>query len=317
MLTGTEGLYLSTTTQLLLTVCLVMLLWALYTRLQRFEFFRWWAWAWTAFAVYLAAATISLRLGPAWTVQKASLVGVLVFSGYLQPVLLVFGGLSWRTQRKPSRALFWGGTALAIACALICFVLSFWLRELPLVSFAVRNVSRTLALACALLFCGAVFWREFQKSRSYAAAITSIFCLAYSVDQLLYFASFSEMLSSHWHVQFPGLLEDNAALQSEIQNRQRIEEELRRSEEFSRQIIQSCPVAMVVSGGPLESVQLANEEFTNLFGYTADEIRAVEDWWPLAYPDPQYRKLVQAQWQELINKANAGSSEKLAMEARV
>ncbi len=372
MLTGTEALYLSTTPQLLLTVCLVMLLWALYTRLQRFEFFRWWAWAWTAFAVYLAAGTISLRLGPAWTVQKASLVWVLVFSGYLQPVLLVFGGLSWRTQRKPSRALFWGGTALAIACGLICFALSFWLREFPLVSFVVRNVSRTLALACALLFCCAVFWREFQKSRSYAAAITSIFCLAYSVDQLLYFFSFSEMLSSHWHVQFPGLLhslansehigrsgllfqdlvdtcgicvgmilllveryqqtasklevserqrlglvEDNAALQSEIQNRQRIEEELRRSEEFSRQIIQSCPVAMVVSGGPLESVQLANEEFTNLFGYTADEVRAVEDWWPLAYPDPQYRKLVQAQWQELINKANEPSNEKLAMEARV
>src|SRR6516162_9010871 len=93
MQTASETLHLSVNTQLLLTVFLVVLLWALYARLRRFEFFRWWAWAWTAFAVYLGAAAISLHVGPAWTPLKACLVFVLVLSGFLEVPLLVGVGL--------------------------------------------------------------------------------------------------------------------------------------------------------------------------------------------------------------------------------
>ena len=144
MLTGSETLYLSAATQLLLTVCLVTLLWALYARLQRFEFFRAWAWAWTAFAAYLLVATISLHGGPAWTPKKAVLIFLLLVLGFLQSVLLMLGGLSWRITTKPSKRLFWGGTALALAPRhLLC--ISFQFREVPLLSFAVRNAPRTLA----------------------------------------------------------------------------------------------------------------------------------------------------------------------------
>jgi PAS domain S-box-containing protein len=372
MLTASESLYLSATTQLLLTVCLVVLLWSLYTRLQRFEFFRWWAWAWTAFAAYLFTATISMHLGSAWTWEKASLVLVLLISGFLQPVLLVYGGMSWRATNKPLRRQFWWGIALAGIMAFTCFVLSIALREFPLVNFSVRNVPRTLVLASALLFCCVVFWREFRTSGSRAAAITGIFCFAYAVDQILYCMSFSEMLIAHWNVHFPvwlsrpanleifahsrllfvdlidtcgiclgmilllveryqhtasqlevseqrrlGLAVDNASLQFEIQNRQRVEAELRRSEEFSRQVIQSCPVAMIVTRGLLQSVEFINEKFTNLFGYAPDEVREVSDWWPRAYPDPDYRKMVQDQWQALLDRANQGCTERLVMEARV
>ena len=207
MLTGSETLYLSTTTQLLLTVCLVMLLWALYTRLQRFEFFRWWAWAWTAFAVYLAAATISLRLGPAWTLQKASLVWVLVILRILQPVLLVFGGLSWRTTKKALPAHCFGEGRRSPRRALICFALSFCVAGVSAGQFCGAQCPRTSGATPARCFSVArYFGGNSEKSRSYAAAITSIFCLAYACDQLLYFFSFSEMLASHWNIQFPGLL---------------------------------------------------------------------------------------------------------------
>ncbi len=212
MPTGSETLYLSAATQLLLTTCLVALLWAMYTRLQRFEFFRWWAWAWTAFAIFLATASLSIRLGPAWTVEKGGLVLILIVAGFVQPLLLVLGGLSWQTPRTIPRGLFWGGMTFALTVAWICFILSFVLREHPLASFAVRNSPRTLAQTFALVFCCAVFWREFRKSGSYAALITGIFCLAYSFDQALYFLSFSEMLGSHWNVQLPGLLHTLANL---------------------------------------------------------------------------------------------------------
>lgn len=372
MILGFETFYYSATAQLLLTVCLVCLLWVLYTRLQRFEFARYWAWAWTAFAFYLLTATFSLQLGTAWTPRKASMVAILLVCGFLQAALLVLGGQSWRPTKKPSERQVWSAMALAVAGAMICFALSARFRELPLVSFSVRNVPRTLVLAAALLFCCWVFWREFRRSGSFAAAITGIFCLAYSVDQTLYFFSFSEMFSSHFGVSFPGplhalanlehldhprllfldlldtcgiclgmilllveryqhtaielevseqrrlgLAADNTTLQFEILHRKRVEEELRRSEEFSRQVVQNCPVAMVVSQGPLEAVVFISDKFINLFGYKKQEMRRVSDWWPLAYPDPEYRELVHGRWNQLVEEANQGSKERLAMEARV
>jgi hypothetical protein len=133
----------------------VTLLWALYARLQKYEFFRWWAWAWTAFAVFLLTATVSLRVGPTWTPEKSALVLVLLLSGYLEPALLVFGGLSWRSPGKISRRVFWWGIALSVGTALVCFATSVALRQSPLLSFAIRNVPRTLVLAPPYCFVAA------------------------------------------------------------------------------------------------------------------------------------------------------------------
>jgi two-component system, NarL family, sensor kinase len=326
MPTGSESLYLSVTTQLLLTSCLVTLLWALYARLRRFEFFRWWAWAWTSFAIYLATATVSLRLGPAWTVRKATFVSQLIVSGYVQSMLLVFGGLSWRNPKRISPGFLWRGLVIAFAAAAISFALSFSLHGFPAASFAIRNVPRTLALACALQFCGAVFWREFRRSRSYAAATTGFFCLVYSINQLVYCLSFSEMLLAHWNWQFPAVLQrvantkyvggsallfldllytcgiclgmilllveryqhtaselevserrrlglamDNASLQSEIENRRRIEEELRQSECRYRDLVEHSEDLLGTHrlDGQIVSI---NEAPCRHLGYTVEEV---------------------------------------------
>src|ERR1700739_225829 len=131
MLTASETLNLSVNVQLLLTLFLVALLWALYSRLHKFESFRWWAWAWTAFAVYLAPATVSLRIGPAWTPLKASLVFVLLLSGFLEVALLVFGGLSWRAPHQLARRLFCTGVRTAVVAASLCFFLGFYCAAFP------------------------------------------------------------------------------------------------------------------------------------------------------------------------------------------
>jgi PAS domain S-box-containing protein len=372
MLTASETLYLSVNIQLLLTAFLVVLLWALYTRFRRFEFFRWWAWAWTAFAVYLGTATISLHVGPAWTPLKACLVFTLLLSGFLEIALLVFGGLSWRAPHKLGRRVFWTGIALALVAASVCFFLGYHWRAIPVASMAVRNLSRTLALALALLFCVVVFWRQFRLNRSFAAAITGAFCFAYAVDQFLYFLAFAEVVSKFWGMPFPpllhdlaniewlshnrllfldlldtcgiclgmilllvehykqteseleaseqrslGLAADNVSLQLEIQKRLHSEEELRRSEELSRQIVLYSPAAMLVSRAPGEEALLVNERFTNLFGYTLADFHNVSEWWPLAYPDPAYRQAIQSQWQALLDKANRGCTDIDSMEARV
>jgi PAS domain S-box-containing protein len=372
MLTTTQSLYLSIGIQLILTLFLISLLWSLYNRLHRFAFFRWWAWAWTAFSCFLGVATISMQLGGAWTPLKASLILTLLVCGTLQPVLLVFGGLSWRSPSRPSRPAFWWGISLALFAAVSSFAVAFILRASPVVSFGARNLARTVGLTAALLFCCAVFWRHFLKTRSYAAGITGLFCFTYACDQLIYFLSFSELVGANWGLHWPGLLHslasletfdhtwllcldlvdtcgiclgmillllerheftaseleaserrrlglavDNVSLQIQIQDRERAEQELRRSEEFSRKVVLNSPVAMVACRTPGEVVEFVNEKFTALFGYKREEIRTVTEWWPLAYPDQEYRANVQSRWQVLMTRAARRVSEALSMEARV
>jgi len=372
MLSVSDTLYLAVNFQLLLTLFLVALLWSLYYWIQRFKFFRWWAWAWTAFAVFLASATISLRIGPAWTWAKFVFIAALLLSGFAQPFLLVCGGLSWHAPSRPSRRFFWIGATVVLVAAAASLFLGYAYRSVPNVSFAVRNVPRSLGMTVALCGCFAVFWRQFRTSRSYAAAITGSFCLAYAFDHSIYFLSFCKILFDHFHTFFPqaltgltrtvfspqsrllfldlvdtcgiclgmilllverfrhtafelelserrrrGLVEDNASLQSEIVNRDKAEQELRRSEALSRQLILNSPLAMIVSRGPAQEHVLANDRFTALFGYSEQDVSDVAAWWPLAYPDPQYRASIAARWSALLDRAGRGETDGLFMEARV
>jgi PAS domain S-box-containing protein len=46
-----------------------------------------------------------------------------------------------------------------------------------------------------------------------------------------------------------------------------------------------------------------NRRFTEVFGYTAEDVPTADHWWPLAYPDAAYRAHVQAAWYERVQKS--------------
>jgi diguanylate cyclase (GGDEF)-like protein len=58
-----------------------------------------------------------------------------------------------------------------------------------------------------------------------------------------------------------------------------------------------------------DQIQFANSTFKALFGYTQDEIESIEDWWRLAYPDPQYREFARSRWHASIAKARGENRE--------
>jgi PAS domain-containing protein len=60
-----------------------------------------------------------------------------------------------------------------------------------------------------------------------------------------------------------------------------------------------------------------NRRFTELFGYTADDIPSVQAWWPLAYPDPVYRERIRDEWFRRVSRAAAEQSAIQPMEATV
>ncbi|WP_421592365.1 GGDEF domain-containing protein [Shinella sp. M27] len=68
------------------------------------------------------------------------------------------------------------------------------------------------------------------------------------------------------------------------------------------------PFGFEISGTD-DQIQFANSTFKALFGYTQDEISNIEDWWRLAYPDPDYREFARTQWYESIAAARAENRE--------
>ena len=71
---------------------------------------------------------------------------------------------------------------------------------------------------------------------------------------------------------------------------------LRQNEERERQLVRNAPVAMIVSDRNTQQIELANDRFIKLFGYSLEDIPGVNDWWPIAYPDETYREKVKAEW---------------------
>ncbi len=88
-------------------------------------------------------------------------------------------------------------------------------------------------------------------------------------------------------------------------------------EERSRRIVRASPMAMVVSRGAMQRVEVINDKFTNLFGYTMEDMPDVEHWWPLAYPNEDYRERTKSEWETKIGAALQNQREIEPMEARV
>jgi diguanylate cyclase (GGDEF)-like protein len=66
-----------------------------------------------------------------------------------------------------------------------------------------------------------------------------------------------------------------------------------------------------------DQIQFANSQFNSMFGYTQDEIESIDDWWRLAYPDPDYRQFAKMMWETSIAEARAEDREMTPFELDV
>jgi PAS domain S-box-containing protein len=91
----------------------------------------------------------------------------------------------------------------------------------------------------------------------------------------------------------------------------------RRSERYSRELVLRSPVAMVVTRRPGHKNELVNRKFTELFGYTIEDVPDEEHWWPLAYPNKAYREAIKAEWRRRVERASIEEGDIDPMEASV
>jgi len=103
----------------------------------------------------------------------------------------------------------------------------------------------------------------------------------------------------------------------DVTERLKAEEALKRSEEQNRQQLLRLPVAVLVTGSPEQNNLLVNLEFTELFGYTIEDVPDEAHWWALAYPDKAHREAVRKEWRAQVEKALRCQTDVEPMEANV
>ena len=97
------------------------------------------------------------------------------------------------------------------------------------------------------------------------------------------------------------------AFQSMIASLKNSQEALGKSEEGFRNLVTHAPIGLSTlnNKGRYEYI---NPKFTEIFGYTLEEIPTREHWLEKAYPDPEYRQKVVACWKEDSGAAEEGKA---------
>ena len=104
---------------------------------------------------------------------------------------------------------------------------------------------------------------------------------------------------------------------TDITEHKRAEEALKKNELKFRALTDTSPLAIYMSSGVEQMAEYINPTFIKLFGYTLEEIPSAKQWWPLAYPDEEYRKQISEEWQKKVEYAIATHSEIEPMEVVV
>ncbi|WP_054774142.1 PAS domain S-box protein [Methylogaea oryzae] len=86
-----------------------------------------------------------------------------------------------------------------------------------------------------------------------------------------------------------------AGLNIDMTERKQSELRLQQSHARIQAIIDASPVPLALNDEQ-GNVNYLNPAFTKAFGYDCHDIKTVEEWWPQAYPDTQYRQWVMDSW---------------------
>ncbi len=82
-------------------------------------------------------------------------------------------------------------------------------------------------------------------------------------------------------------------------------EDLSKEKEKFRILVEESPFGVALIGKDVE-YKYVNSKFTEIFGYTLDDIRTGRDWWEKAYPDEDKRKLAISMWKEDLKRFGPG-----------
>lgn len=128
--------------------------------------------------------------------------------------------------------------------------------------------------------------------------------------------SFGRRATSRFEPDEIDLMSSITNLVAVAMNRIETEHKLRDSESRFKMFAELAPLGIVISDNQ-EKTLYANPRFTELFGYTMEDMPSGEQWWELAYPDISLRNIIREEWQKAVEKARRSLSEIKPMECPV
>jgi PAS domain S-box-containing protein len=103
---------------------------------------------------------------------------------------------------------------------------------------------------------------------------------------------------------------------AENRAQQRLDEIRRESENRLRSILEASPVPSAVNDAQ-RNITYLNTAFTAAFGYSHAEIPSLEEWWPKAYPDPEYYQWVATTWRARLETSRCSNTPFEPMELQI
>ncbi|MEA3276204.1 MAG: PAS domain S-box protein, partial [Pseudomonadota bacterium] len=105
------------------------------------------------------------------------------------------------------------------------------------------------------------------------------------------------------------------AMTEDITEAKEVELALRRSEQQFRTLFNATTIPMVSVDA--DENMMINPNFTEVLGYTSEDMPTLTEWWPLAYPDPDYRQWVIDNWETAVQRAAESNTDIKSDEYRV
>jgi len=118
-------------------------------------------------------------------------------------------------------------------------------------------------------------------------------------------------------VQVPGRINCRVWHNFDITERKHLESLMREREGDFRVMLEGVPMIVLLTEGLEQTTVTVNAHLTEVLGYTARDFHDANAWWPLAYPDPEYRAQVEAEWTRRVQSAIDSNGRIEPMETRV
>lgn len=103
---------------------------------------------------------------------------------------------------------------------------------------------------------------------------------------------------------------------TDISRQKANEAELEENKVLFQRLFELLPMPLGVVNRHGRIVEL-NSRFIHTFGYTNAEVVTLDDWWPLAFPEPLYRRQAMAMWDDALRNAQENGSDIQGLEYRI
>jgi diguanylate cyclase (GGDEF)-like protein/PAS domain S-box-containing protein len=103
----------------------------------------------------------------------------------------------------------------------------------------------------------------------------------------------------------PSVIEKALQQRSAVKEKQQAEEALRKEQEKFQTLVEESPLGVSIIGEE-NRFNYINHTFTEIFGYTLEDIPTEREWFAKAYPDEGYRDNVITTWIQDLKKSRGG-----------